>query len=434
MLSLASQAAYLLLLLILVPIPISTDRPVSRKPWCTYAIIFLNTIVLLLFVLPKVGTPHENDVFDLYGLAPREPHLLNLFSYMFLHVSLAHLLWNSAFLWLFGPSCEDAIGHFYYLILYIAGGVVAGLLHCAIVLLFAGNAAIAFAPMVGASGAISAIIGMYALRFYRSNLCMIWGCARFLELRTGSFELPAIAGIGLWLTQNLLGAVWALFAPDRNGIAYWAHIGGFIFGMAAAELSGMLGAGIREYLFADAVSAGELGDEGLRKAINNFQQLLERKPDDSEVREALAMLAQQSQSAHSPNVHNAVSEAYAMLLEQSLSAGDTARSAEWLDALDDLDGDNVISSNALLRLAGCASKRADYLLAQRLYLKTIERFPNTEAGHVAVFEAANILLGEPDGQSETIRLLKQYLAWSRSHTADITTPMRARWRLHRSRP
>jgi membrane associated rhomboid family serine protease len=415
-----SQAAYLMLLFIFLPIPFATDRRISSRPLFTYGLIAINIVIYFVWIFPSAGTSHQNDIFAVWGVIPRVPSFLSLFTSLFLHVSITHLLWNMAFLWLFGPSCEDALGHGPFIVFYITGGVAAGLLHTAIVLLFAENSGVAFAPLVGASGAISAVVGMYSLRFYRSKLRMVWLCATFLKLKTARFEIPAIAGLTLWLLQNLFGAIYALFQPDRNGIAYWAHIGGFLFGMTVAEITGMLGEGMREYLFADAVTAQSRGEDGVQEAVANFRLLLQRQPDDSAVRESLAMIATNSESMDSVAVQRSVGEAYAMMLEQALASGDISRVAEWQKAFDALQAHKLIGSAALASLAGSACRLHQPILAERLFRQIIERFPGSLEARASELEIAALLLDAVDTQALSTQALVPLLGLGK--LAALPTP------------
>jgi membrane associated rhomboid family serine protease len=429
MLSEISQAAYIVLLLIFVPLPYATDQKINKAPIITYGLILANVLIFALFVFPNLGTIHENDLFDKWGVVPRSPRLINLLAYMFLHISLAHLLWNSAFLWLFGPSGEDTLGHLPFLIFFLSGGIVAGLLHVAIVLLFAQNSAVAYAPMVGASGGIAAIIGLYALRFYRSKIRMVWLCAAFLKLRTANFNVPAVFGLGIWFAQNLISAIAALIQPDKNGIAYWAHIGGFIFGMTVAEVMGMMGQGMREYLFADAINAGERGGEGARAVVRNFQVMLQRKPDDNEVKEALADLAQQAQTKGSPEVYAIVGEAYSLLLEQSLSIGNTSSTREWKTAFDQMRADDIVKGQALIRLAEIAAQAGDVSFAERIYLKVKERHPSGRERVQAILGAASVMLDTRESPNDAISLLSQLIDDRSTKQARTTRgPLAAFWR------
>jgi membrane associated rhomboid family serine protease len=323
--------------------------------------------------------------------------MITLFTSLFLHVSVTHLLWNVAFLWLFGPSCEDALGHGAYVVFYVIGGIVAGLLHTAIVLLFAQNSAASFAPLVGASGAISALVGMYALRYYRSKLRFVWLCASFLGLRTARFSAPAIFGLGLWFLQNLFGAIYALIQPDREGIAYWAHIGGFLFGMTVAEITGMLGEGMREYLFADAVTAQDRGEEGVRIAITKFRLLLQKKPDDDDVREALAGIAENSEAMDNLSVQQAVGEAYAMLLDQAFGLVDHNHIKEWQCAFDDMCAEDIVGEDCLFSIADKAAQSGYPHVAVRLFTKLISRFPVSRLSQHAKLALAVLLIDESNG-------------------------------------
>jgi hypothetical protein len=339
-----------------------------------------------------------------------------------------HLAWNCAFLWLFGPSAEDALGHAAYGVFYLAGGLMAGLLHAAIVLLFAQNSSAAYSPLVGASGAISAVVGLFALRFYRSKLRFVWPCALFLQYDWAKFEISAIAGLALWLIPNIYEAILTLFQPGRNGIAYWAHIGGFLFGMTVAEVGGMLGQGMREYLFADAISAEERGDDGVANAVRNFRVLLQRKPDDDEVREALGALAQRCQTQGSLVAQQVISEAYTILLEQAIVGGDIIRSQEWLAAFNELSAADHIPCTALVSLADKAAKSGDFALGERLYLKAVERFPSTLNSEQAVFEAAALRLDHNASPAPATNLLTSYIISGRKKdNAPSTTGLNNWW-------
>jgi membrane associated rhomboid family serine protease len=382
MLTELSQCAYLLLLLIFVPIPFATDRTIASRPYTTYALIAINAIVFFGWIFPSAGTDAQRQIFASFGLVPRFPSSWTFVTSLFIHINPTHLIWNMAFLWMFGPSCEDTLGHFVYLVFYLAGGIVAGLLHTAIVLLFAENSAVAFAPLVGASGAISALVGMYALRFYRSKLRLIWLCASFLRLKTAMFEIPAIAGLALWFLQNLFGAVSALFQPDRNGIAYWAHIGGFLFGMTVAEFAGMLGEGMREYLFNDALTAQVTGDDGVRAAVANFRILLQKRPDDQAIRASLAEVAARPASAENQSVRTTVAQTYAALAEQAMMARNASLADDWLRQFDNIRGDDLLDKHALFRLAETAMSFGYLAHAELFFDRVARRFGGTkEARH-----------------------------------------------------
>ncbi|MEX0960283.1 MAG: rhomboid family intramembrane serine protease [Burkholderiales bacterium] len=160
-----------------------------------------------------------------YGYRAAEPSAVSLFTAMFLHANLMHLLGNMLFLWIYGDNVEHRLGQFRFLFWYLATGVVATLAHAA----FASGSPV---PMVGASGAISGVLGFYLIWFPRNRV-------RFLVLIPFFFHVilvPAWIALGFYLLiDNLLPF---LAVPDGTGVAYGAHIGGFIAGMAVAFLKG----------------------------------------------------------------------------------------------------------------------------------------------------------------------------------------------------
>ena len=162
-------------------------------------------------------------LFDGAELAPGIPHvsaLMSLLSYQFLHGSWLHLGFNMLFLWVFGDNVEDAMGHLRFLVFFILCGIVAGLVHG-----LTGTASTI--PTLGASGAISGVLGAYAVLFPR---------ARLLVLAFGivPWRLPALLVIGAWFAQDLLWG--ATGSANAEGVAVWAHIGGMVAGAALVLL------------------------------------------------------------------------------------------------------------------------------------------------------------------------------------------------------
>ena len=269
---------WLLFLTVLLPLPYSTDRRGRRFPWITYSLIALNVIAYLL-------TYHTPGAFERLGLIPKHPHFTALLTGIFLHVSVGHLFWNMVFLWLFGPHVEEAIGREAFLALYLGGGIAAGLLHMAIIL---ARGEIVAVPLVGASGAISAILAPFAIRFHRAQIKLYWLPAALAFPSWSQLEVPAVAGLGLWLLQNIGGGLLFLWKPEPGGTAYWAHIGGFVFGLVAAELTGLLRDGRQDYLLQDARAAVAEGDTDA--ALRTYHTYLDRDPENAVVRAEMARL------------------------------------------------------------------------------------------------------------------------------------------------
>jgi len=147
---------------------------------------------------------------------------LSILSSMFLHAGWLHLLGNMLFLWIFGDNVEDALGKIGYLGFYLLGGVAAGALQ----FVLAPGSTI---PNVGASGAIAAILGAYIVLYPRARILT----AVFFFL-IALVELPAVVVLGLWFVLQLFQGVSGLAADVNSGVAFWAHVGGFVFGVAVA--------------------------------------------------------------------------------------------------------------------------------------------------------------------------------------------------------
>jgi len=155
------------------------------------------------------------------------PAFLTIFSSMFMHGGWLHIAGNMIFLWVFGNNVEDSMGRFRFALFYLLGGIAAALAQVAI-------SPDATTPLVGASGAIAAVLGGYALLYPRARVLTL-----FFFFLIFFFEIPALVLLGLWIFLQFLPAVGQLASPDvggGGGVAYWAHIGGFLFGLAAIKL------------------------------------------------------------------------------------------------------------------------------------------------------------------------------------------------------
>jgi len=165
------------------------------------------------------------------GLQPTPiPVLLTLITSMFMHGGLAHIFGNMLFLWIFGDNIEDRLGHLRYLIFYLVCGVLAGLAHVFSTLILAGNSeASLLIPSLGASGAISGVLGGYILLFPTRRVTVL--LSYFVT------QVPAFVAIGLWFVFQLISGLGMLGSgSQKGGVAYAAHIGGFIAGLALIKV------------------------------------------------------------------------------------------------------------------------------------------------------------------------------------------------------
>ena len=205
-----------------IPLGDASRRP-TRFPVMTASIIAVNA---LMFVIELVG----GDTFvTTWSLHPADivagHHLITILSSMFMHGSWSHILGNMVFLWAFGPEIEDLMGRRKYLVFYLLGGLAATAAQVA-------ADPSSTVPNLGASGAIAAVMGAFLVTYPRDRIRSLLVIVIFVRMT----YIPAALLIGVWFLMQLvsLGAV----APQQasGGVAYAAHVGGFIFGAVAARL------------------------------------------------------------------------------------------------------------------------------------------------------------------------------------------------------
>jgi len=209
-------------------IPIRDTIRSKNFPAVNFIIIGLN---ILVFLWQLLQGPQLKEVLYLYGMVPlrysnpelsahftRFQQYLPFLSSMFLHGGFLHILMNMWFLYIFGDNIEDRLGHIRYLVFYLLCGVAAGLVH-----LFTNwNSNI---PTIGASGAISGVMGAYLLLYPRSRILTLIPIFFFFQF----VEIPAFIFLGFWLFIQLFSA--SLTPRNVGGVAFWAHIGGFVAGL-----------------------------------------------------------------------------------------------------------------------------------------------------------------------------------------------------------
>ena len=212
-------------------LPLSDGLHPRRFPIVNVALIAANFAVWLLYELPHLNSAVYHASF--YSCTVNgschgpEPWGISWFTAMFMHGSWDHILGNMLFLAIFGKNVEDAFGHLRYLAFYLAGGFVATMTQTAMTLL-AGTAADARVPTLGASGAIAAVLGAYLVLYPQSRILTIVGVFP-LKIRAWVF-------LGGWFVYQLVEAHFGLLSSGGNhgGTAFFAHIGGFVFGAAVA--------------------------------------------------------------------------------------------------------------------------------------------------------------------------------------------------------
>jgi membrane associated rhomboid family serine protease len=204
-------------------IPIRDVIPSRTTPFVTFSLIIANGLAFLYQL-----TLSEADVTALWhslGIVPAETGLLTptLVTSMFLHGNAGHLLGNLVFLWIFGDNVEDRFGHGRFLLFYLGAGMAAGAAQAAAV-------AASSIPIIGASGAIAAVMGAYFVLFPKSRVVMLIWLVFYIDF----VEIPAMLFLGFWFLFQFLGV---LGEPSANGgIAFVAHLGGFVVGAALGRI------------------------------------------------------------------------------------------------------------------------------------------------------------------------------------------------------
>ena len=254
-------------------IPFHDNNPPQRTPVVTYALLAINVLVFLL--VSRMSEPQREVFAYRHGFVPArilqlsQPRpifvpidvavvhpfwgeqvqrqtveldpvprqiWLSLFTCMFIHGSWMHLLGNLWFLWLFGNNVENRLGPFWYLFLYLVGGILASGAHWAV-------DRTSLMPIIGASGAIAAVLGAYAIAWPWARVSTLV----FLVIFVTVIEVPALVVLGVWFLAQVMAGQESLHATGSSGVAWWAHVGGFLAGMVLMPLlSAIVGGRERE--------------------------------------------------------------------------------------------------------------------------------------------------------------------------------------------
>ncbi len=248
-------------------IPLGSDLKLRRFPWLTAGLIYTNTVLFL-------GAAEPYD----YAFNTQSPTLFTNFSAMFMHADLSHLLGNMLFLWVFGSTLEGRIGSRRFFIYYLLCGSVANGL--SIVgyewIMFSGSQG------VGASGAIAGVMGLFMVRCYFARVSV--AVPLFAPLIAAGAFIPvairirvnAVVLLFVWFIRNLAGTV----EGAASTVDYWAHVGGFFWGLVLAYGTGLFAQGLRERLLIDGLSAE--GGSSVSSTARNFDTLLEMDAENLE--------------------------------------------------------------------------------------------------------------------------------------------------------
>jgi len=204
-------------------LPLRDNIPSKTRPIITYIILGLNILVFIYEI--SLGT-HLDAFIGQFGAVPYNifnpvglSSYMTLLTSMFMHANLMHIVGNMLFLWIFADNIEDRIGHIMFIIFYITCGLAGALLHS----VFTPTSTI---PMIGASGAISGVLGAYIILYPKARISALIPLGFFLRI----VQLPSLVFLGIWFLMQFLFGISSIRGTG-GGVAYLAHIGGFLVGL-----------------------------------------------------------------------------------------------------------------------------------------------------------------------------------------------------------
>ncbi len=203
--------------------PYKDDNPRVLFPFITYILITINILVFLTFTYISFLTPNINW-FYIFGFIPNSFNVLTILSSMFIHSGIGHILSNMWFLYIFGDNIESILGHMKFLVFYILCGFGAAFAQYII----DPNSSI---PMVGASGAIAGVLGAYMISFPKAKVHVF----AFIIIFITTLIIPAQIVLGLWFFIQLSSGLNSLGIDTNGGVAWFAHVGGFIAGVGSIK-------------------------------------------------------------------------------------------------------------------------------------------------------------------------------------------------------
>ena len=391
-------------------IPLRTTHTSRRPPRVTQGLIILNMLVYLIgLVAEQTGAFSREAMIEWGALSRTQFQIWDLVAYQFLHDprSVLHLAFNMLFLWVFGSAVEDRLHRLSFALFYLMGGMVAGLAHMMV----------SPAPVIGASGAVAAVTGAFLALFPRSKILVL-----VFFFIIGVYPVPAMLFIGVYFAIDLLNQLGEFLGRAEGGVAYAAHLAGYIYGFALSLA--LLGFGIVKrgewdmlYLFRQArrrskfrkatqQSAGTLFDQASADTmVNAPRRRAESQPQSDATREARLEISSLLRAGEREEAANR----YKALLEKDSSAT--------LPEQDQLDVGNQLHVSGEYEAAAAAYER--FLASQpgapasaevKLLLATIytRRLPRTDRARQLLEEARGRLMN--DEQRALIDQLRTELA------------------------
>jgi membrane associated rhomboid family serine protease len=388
--------------------------------------------------------PHYS-ILNSFAYRPNEPSIpfkiFSMLTAMFLHGSLDHLLGNMLFLWVFGRATEEFLGEWFFIATYFLSGIAATLMQHLITLFFTPQAM--GVPNLGASGAIAGVLGLFAVRFYRTKVRVFylfgWGIYAFslvfffvtaltfalIRLTGFSILVGAVVAaaalyvlgrgnswgarsirsiwvIGIWVVvSNLAPALWELFSDDGgNGVAHWAHLGGFICGALYALAIGGVDEGKNEYALEDAQTALQVA--GSEEAIQRATALLHKTPNNPAAHEVLAQAHDRRKQVELAARH------YNLAIENYWKTGKRDAAARLYETALEKHPRLPLRPSLLLSLSNHYAQNAMWNESALLLTRIVDEFGQSPEAELALLRAAGIWMKQFNDPAEALRMIAMF--------------------------
>ena len=375
-------------------LPYASDRPTARTPLTVALLVLFHYLALgLVWLIATVRGPDVAVVWyaDL-ALIPAFPHVWSCLTYSFLHSDVLHLSINMLFLWVFGGSVEDALGWRRFLGVYVVAAVATGWVEVAMARALPG--ADRTLPIVGASGAVSAVVGVFAVRFYRTKV-------RIVGVPAG---VPAAALLAVVMGSEMVVALYRLTRPDAGigqTTAHWAHVAGFLLGLAYAAATRQSEAAQEEYRISDAARVLEEGSA--LSAVRRWEAIVREHPDDPEAEGELARawaLAGDAEQAL---------ERYRSAISGFLRRGDRAGAAERAARMWEAYPDAGLEPDDWLTCARALEELGRYAPAAAAYERLLAAYPEHPQAHLVMLRLGDVRLRRLDAPEAAAAILEELL-------------------------
>ncbi len=364
-------------------LPYATERTHRTIPWVTYTLVGINVLVHL--ALMASGPERYVEVVQRFAYVSNKPSAVyTMFTMMFLHAPGPwHLVFNMLFLVIFGPQVEDALGHLLFGVFYVVSNVGACLLYTVIMRLCGGDLSV---PSLGASGAIAGVLGMFAMRFYSTRVRTLF--LFFIPLR-----VPSTIFLGLWVGYELReGLLDAVIAHGTSGVANWAHIGGFLFGVLAGAVLGVVTDARKEYALERPIES----ESDRKRVVGALRGVLRQLPHDAAANLRLAELLDMS-----PEEAGEAPRHYAEAIRGYCRAGQPERAVEAYRKFLARHAFSELGEQAHQMAAASLEELGDAAGAAQVYEEIAARATDPDAASLALVRLAQAALRM--GQRERAR-------------------------------